>query len=143
VTCQATLISRAELAAKAQAAGLNITVRTLRYWASVGLIPKPIYREHGKAYYPADLLHELSVIEALRRGRRVEAIKQWLKQPIIEELELGGKRFQIVANLGEFIAGNKRYVIKLTRCSAYLFSIKHEVGGRLANDLGELPEAKG
>jgi len=124
VDCQGRLISRTELAEKAQRAGLNITARTLRYWASVGLIPKPVYGERGKALYPEALLDELRVIDKLRKPRSISAIKEWLEKPVIEELSVGEKRFQIIANLGKSFSQGREYSLKLTRCGQYVLSIK-------------------
>lgn len=67
------LVSRAELAGRAQDLGLKVTERTLRYWAYRGLIPKPALRE-GRAYYSLSLLGDLRAIESLRR-KPIEEVK--------------------------------------------------------------------
>jgi len=60
------LVSRGQLAELANQSGMNITERTLKFWAGRGLIPKPIIISR-RAHYPVSLLERLRIIESLRR----------------------------------------------------------------------------
>lgn len=68
----------------ARARGIDIGERTLRYWAQVGLIPKPlkVKGKGNRAFYPASLVDRLAAIKALR-GLSVEEIKRTLGRPVI------------------------------------------------------------
>jgi hypothetical protein len=77
-----TLVTRQELARMARSEGLDVSVRTLRYWSEKGLIEKPI-RIPGngmQGYYPVTTLEDLRRICALRR-RSIEEMKSILTQP--------------------------------------------------------------
>lgn len=65
VDSRMTVITRKELAKKAHDAGMNITERTLRFWAMKGLIPKPIIHNR-RAYYDDGLMEKLQLIESMR-----------------------------------------------------------------------------
>lgn len=68
------LVTRQELAKEARARGVNVTERTLRYWAMRGLIPKPVIKQR-RACYPLSLLETLEKIEPLRR-KTIEQVKR-------------------------------------------------------------------
>jgi hypothetical protein len=67
------LVTRDSLARIARAEGMNVTDRTLRYWAMRGLIPKPIIKDR-KACYPISLISILRKIEPLRR-KTIEEVR--------------------------------------------------------------------
>jgi len=65
------LVTRGELAELARAEGMDVTERTIRYWASEGLLPRP-YRVAGegtRSFYPMSLLDRLRVLCATRPSR--------------------------------------------------------------------------
>ena len=72
--CQEELVDRGKIAEMARSSGLNVSVRTLRFWASRRLIPQPII-VHKKACYPISILESLRRIEALR-PKTIEQIKE-------------------------------------------------------------------
>jgi DNA-binding transcriptional MerR regulator len=65
------LITRAELARQAQIEGMNVTERTIRYWAGENLLPRPVrLRGHGtRAFYSTDLLEMVRALVALRPAK--------------------------------------------------------------------------
>ena len=76
-----TYFTRRELAQHCKALGLNIGERTIRFWESEGLLPRPI-RLPGKGnrvWHDNKILERLKLIGALRRHRSLGGIKQLLE----------------------------------------------------------------
>lgn len=89
------LIPRPELAALAQREGMTLTVRTLRYWAQQGWIPRP-WRVEGeglRAFYPKSLLERLRVLSAIR-PRRLQKLKAGLGEA--ETIQFGEETFSVL-----------------------------------------------
>jgi len=89
-------VSRAELSELAQKEGLNISVRTLRYWAQKGFIPRPT-RKPGygnRAFYHKSLLERLRILAALRPAN-IQALRR--DASAAEIMKFGESQFEIAA----------------------------------------------
>ncbi len=94
------LITRAELARRAQAEGLDVTERTIRYWAGRNLLPRPVrLRGRGtRAFYPVDLLNLVRALVALRPAR-IKSLREQvceMQAKPAELLEIGEQQFKVL-----------------------------------------------
>lgn len=95
--------------------GLELTERTFRYYAVVGLLPKPLKRPGGVEdarvhYYPADIIDRLLQIRTLQsQGYSLKQIKSWLamKSDTAEAGEAGsdGATAPGITELLRFLSG--------------------------------------
>jgi len=106
------LIPRDQLAALAQAEGMTLTSRTIRYWASKGWIPKPwrIEGEGPRAYYPLSLLERLRVLSALR-PHRLQAIKKGLGEA--ETIKFGEDTFSVLPAIARWERENTEFSVRV------------------------------
>lgn len=100
------VITRAELARRAQAKGLDVTERTIRYWAGKDLIPRPVRLpgQGPRAFYPASLLDLIGAMVALRPAN-IRLLREQLHevQPDLaaqtaesHSLDVGGQQFEVL-----------------------------------------------
>lgn len=73
---------------------MDVTERTLRYWAMKGLIPKPIIKNR-RACYPVSLLEVLERIQPLRR-KTIEEMKKVVWESELFRCEMVGDENGIV-----------------------------------------------
>lgn len=92
------LIPRDDLAELARSEGMDITTRTLRYWAQRGWIPHPwrLDGEGHRAFYPKSLLERLRVLSAMRPGR-LKKIRDNIGDA--ETIQFGEDSFQVLPAL--------------------------------------------
>lgn len=98
------VITRAELAQRAQDEGLDVTERTIRYWAGQNLLPRPIrLRGQGtRAFYPASLLDMVRALVALRPAK-IRSLREQLYEAQIRPTKLlgapetNGQRFEVLS----------------------------------------------
>lgn len=95
------LITRAELARRAQAEGLDVTERTIRYWAGQNLLPRPVrLRGQGtRAFYPVDLLDLVRALVALRPAK-IRSLREQvceMRAKPTELLEVGEQQFKVLS----------------------------------------------
>lgn len=120
------LITRKELAVLAQAEGLDLSVRTLRYWAQKGLIPRPTLIEGAGnvAFYPVALLERLRILAALRPAR-IQALKSKLLAE--ETLDFGDKRFVVTPPLAQWQRNGSEYEIRFLANGAGMLLIQRKI----------------
>lgn len=95
----ASLLTLPEVLAVAAERGLELTERTFRYYAVVGLLPKPLKSPGGHEdarvhYYPPDIVDRLLQIRTLQsQGYSLKQIKSWLavKSDFVVVAEGGAK----------------------------------------------------
>ena len=77
-----TLLTLEDVLAGAQAAGIDLSERTFRYYAVLGLLPRPVRRPSGAedarvAWYPVTIMQRLQDIRSLQaQGYSLKQIKQ-------------------------------------------------------------------
>ena len=106
------LIPRDDLAALAQQEGMNLTVRTLRYWAGKGWIPKP-WRVEGqgiRAFYPLSLLERIRVLSAIR-PKRLQAFKENLREA--EVIQFGEDTFSVLPAVAHWEREKTEFSIRM------------------------------
>ena len=107
------LVTRDELARLAQAEGLELTERTIRYWAKVGLIPHP-RRVPGtglKSFYPRSLLERLRVLAATRPGA-VKRLREG-KRGEVETVRFGTHEFRLLPELADWEEDGKVFSLRV------------------------------
>lgn len=106
------LVSRDELASIAREQGMELTSRTLRYWAKMDWIPKP-WRVEGeglRAFYPLSLLERLRVLSAIR-PQRLQALKESLGAT--ETLQFGEDTFSVLPALVRWERGDTEFSVQM------------------------------
>jgi len=80
-----------EIVEQLEAEGFKLSLRTLRYWAGQGMIPKPTLISEGRygrrGYYPESIIDELRSL-CLRTGRRKDGVIEVIDWPGIQKLEV-------------------------------------------------------
>jgi len=106
------LVSRDDLAAIAQAEGIPLIVRTIRYWAKMGWIPQPwrVEGEGNRAFYPLSLLERLRVLSALR-PRHLAAIKANLGEA--ETITFGEDTFRVLPAIARWERDNTEFSVQV------------------------------
>lgn len=108
----------------AQQEGLDISERTLRYWAKEKLIPPPEFNRDRRACYPISLIERLRLIDQLRQPRTLHGIKQMVEE--IETLKIGDRTFCIIRDLGEIESENHVYAIREIENGQYLVHVRRK-----------------
>ena len=106
------LVSRDELVRIAQGEGLDLSVRTLRYWAQHGLIPRP-WRVEGeglRAFYSLSLLKRLRVLASTRPGS-IKKIRDSISEA--ESLQFGRETFRVLPAIASWERRNTRFSVRM------------------------------
>lgn len=106
------LVSRDDLVRIAQAEGMTLTARTLRYWAKMNWIPKPwrVEGEGVRAFYPLSLLERLRVLSALR-PKRLQAIKENLGEA--ETIQFGEDTFSVLPAIAHWERDGTEFSVRV------------------------------
>jgi DNA-binding transcriptional MerR regulator len=95
-------ITRKELVRRAQAEGLDVEDRTIRYWATKDMFPRPYRLEgHKTPYYPASLLARLRVMVATR-PKVIKKIRDELMASGLQSVRIGDRKFEVLPSMFEF-----------------------------------------
>lgn len=98
-------ITRAELVKRAQAEGLEVTERTVRYWATYNMFPRPFRLDvdgHRKtAFYPVSLMPRLRAMIATR-PRVIKKVRDELMEGGLKIVRIGSHQFQVLPSMLEF-----------------------------------------
>jgi len=99
--------------------GYRISVRTLRYWASKGIIPRPILISNGRyglrGYYPESILAEIRPL-CKKEGRRKDGVIEIIDWP-------GAKRLEVVEIIERKAVNGKIYVWKKLKDGGVIFQV--------------------
>jgi len=104
--------------------GLRISKRTIRHWAKLGLIPKPVVVSFGRygarAFYPEDALAHNATVYFMR-NQKLEERRRLLNQQVIEVLNYPGyPPLEIVEVLERVSKDGKTYTYKRLRSGGIL-----------------------
>lgn len=114
------MITRDELARRAQGVGLDVTTRTIRYWADNGFMPYPKQLE-GRgvtAYYPEEMLNWVQILASIR-PQRMQEIRNRLRERCrsgefsVRTVTLAGETFEVFPRLASWNEGGKKYDLYL------------------------------
>lgn len=96
-------VIRAELVRRAQAEGLDVTERTVRYWATNDMFPRPFRVEGcGKfAFYPVSLLPRLRAMVATR-PKVIKKLRNELMESGLRIVRIGDRQFKVLPSMLEF-----------------------------------------
>jgi len=96
-------ITRKELVRRAQAEGLEVKERTIMYWATENMFPRPFRIDgHGKvAYYPASIMAQLRAMVATR-PRVVKKLRNDLMKRGLKAIRIGERQFDVLPSMFEF-----------------------------------------
>jgi len=106
------LVPRQELVTLAQAEGMTLTIRTLRYWSMMGWIPRP-WRVEGeglRAYYPVSLLERLRVLSAIR-PHHLQKLKEGLGEA--ETIQFGEETFSVLPAIVRWEREKTEYSVRV------------------------------
>lgn len=96
-------ITRTEMIRRAQAEGLEVTERTVRYWATSNMFPRPFRIEGGgkTAFYPVSLMPKLRAMVATR-PRVVKKVRNQLMERGLKIVRIGDQQFEVLPSMLEF-----------------------------------------
>ena len=95
-------VTRVELVRRAQAEGLDISDRTIRYWATYNMFPRPYRLEgHKTPYYPVSLLAQVRAMVATR-PRVVKKLREELMKSGLKTVRIGDRQFEVLPSMFEF-----------------------------------------
>ena len=135
------LISREDLAALAQSKGLSVTIRTLRYWAERGWIPRPlrIEGEGLRAYYPKALLERVRVLAAIR-PYRISAIRENVAE--VETVQFGEDSFSVLPAIARWERDNTEFTIQMLEDGTGMLLIQRKKGKKMKERKGKKMKEK-
>ncbi len=106
------LVTRERLAEIAREEGLDLTVRTLRYWAQRKLIPRPwIVKGEGlRAFYPLSMMKRLRILSATR-PQKIKSIRDSVSEA--ESIQFGDEMFEVLPALARWERDNAEFSIRM------------------------------
>lgn len=137
------MVTRDELARLARREGLDVTKRTIRWWAKEGFLPRPTWiRGRGqRAFYPKRVLDLVRILAALRSSNVREA-REKLREHVLEDvpletevIELDSGEVELSPSLQSWESGDFEYSLHLVAGSG-LVVMKRIAGGE--DELGEV-----
>ena len=119
------LLSADELVDLANAEGMNISKRTLRYWAAEGLIPRPmrVSGEGIRSFHPRGTIERLRVLSATMPNR-IRELRENVSEA--ETLQFGDRTFRVLPASVKWEGENTEFSVQMLEDGSGMLLVKRK-----------------
>jgi len=113
------MLTQQEIVETLKLEGYRISVRTLRYWANKGIIPRPALISEGRyglrGYYPESIIDEIRLL-CKKEGRRKDGVIEIIDWP-------GAKKLEVIEIIERKAVDGKIYIWKKLKDGGVIFQV--------------------